>query len=242
MYNLYLYSSILILTHFDIGILINTPGNPSGKVFTREEIVRIGALAEKHELYIFSDEIYEYFVYEGKHVSPISIPSLRPRTVVIGGFSKTFSITGWRIGYILAPPEVAAAIGRLSDLVYVCAPAPLQVGVAEGIRSLSLTHYEELKQDHLEKRDLICASLNKAGLTPTICKGAYYLLCDVSKIEGNSSREKAMKLLEMTGIGGVPGSAFFHDNSGDHLIRFCFAKEKHIIEECCRRFEALNLL
>jgi aminotransferase len=223
------------------GILINTPGNPSGKVFTRDELVRIGAFAEKHDLIIFSDEIYEYFVYEGKHVSPISIPELRPRTVVIGGFSKTFSITGWRIGYILAPPNAASAIARLSDLVYVCAPAPLQVGVAQGIMNLPLEHYEELKQDHLEKRDMICAALTKAGLTPTICRGAYYLLCDVSKIEGNTCRDRAMKLLEMTGIGGVPGSAFFHDHSGDHLIRFCFAKEKHIIEECCRRFDTLNL-
>lgn len=142
---------------------------------------------------------------------------------------------------MLAPPEVAAAISRLSDLVYVCAPAPLQVGVAEGIRTLPLTHYEELKQDHLEKRDLICAALSKAGLTPTVCKGAYYLLCDVSKIEGTTSRERAINLLTMTGIGGVPGSAFFHDHAGDHLIRFCFAKEKHVIEECCRRLEALNL-
>jgi aminotransferase len=222
-------------------ILINTPGNPSGKVFTHDELMRIGNVCEKHDLIIFSDEIYEYFVYEGKHVSPIAIPSLRPRTVVIGGFSKTFSVTGWRIGYCLAPPEAAAAIGRLNDLVYVCAPAPLQVGVAQGIANLPLSHYDDLMKDHLEKRDLICASLTKAGLTPTVCKGAYYLLCDVSKIEGATSKDKALKLLELTGIGGVPGSAFFHDNSGDHLIRLCFAKEKHVIEECCRRFEALNL-
>lgn len=222
-------------------ILINTPGNPSGKVFSYDEMIRINRVCEKHDMIIFSDEIYEYFVYEGKHVSPIGIPELRPRTVVIGGFSKTFSVTGWRIGYCIAPPEAAAAIGRLNDLVYVCAPAPLQVGVAEGIINLPLSHYDELMKDHLEKRDLICASLTKAGLTPTVCKGAYYLLCDVSKIEGSTSRDKAMKLLEMCGIGGVPGSAFFHDNSGDHLIRFCFAKEKHVIEECCRRLEALNL-
>jgi aminotransferase len=222
-------------------ILVNTPGNPSGKVFTREEFMRIGHFAEKHDLIIISDEIYEYFVYEGVHVTPVSIPELRPRTVVIGGFSKTFSITGWRIGYAIAPPEVIAAIGHLSDLVYVCAPAPLQVGVAQGIMELSTQYYEELRDDHLVKRDMICASLIKAGLNPTICKGAYYLLCDVSKIKGDTCRDKAMKLLEMTGIGGVPGSAFFHDNSGDHLIRFCFAKEMHVIEECCKRFEALEL-
>ncbi len=222
-------------------ILINTPGNPSGKVFTREELLRIGEIAEKHDLIIFSDEIYEYFVYEGEHVSPISIPELRPRTVMVGGFSKTFSITGWRVGYTVAPPTVSAAIGHLSDLVYVCAPAPLQVGVAEGIRSLSKEHYKELSDDHLAKRDMICASLKKAGLNPTVPKGAYYLLADISKIEAESSRERALKFLELTGIAGVPGSAFFHDNSGDHLIRFCFAKEMSIIEECCARIEKISL-
>ena len=228
-----------VVTSKTRGILINTPGNPSGKVFTREELLRIGNIAEKYNLIIFSDEIYEYFVYEGKHISPISIPQLRPRTVVIGGFSKTYSVTGWRVGYTLAPPEAIAAMGRLNDLVYVCAPAPLQVGVAQGIMNLPCEHYEELMRDHLEKRDMICASLTKAGLTPTVCKGAYYLLCDVSKVEGETSRDKAMNLLNKIGIGGVPGSAFYHDASGDHLIRFCFAKEKHIIEECCRRFESL---
>lgn len=222
-------------------ILVNTPGNPSGKVFTRDELERIGKVAVVNDLIIFSDEIYEYFVYEGSHISPISIPELRDRTVVIGGFSKTFSITGWRVGYTVAPKEITDAIGHLSDLVYVCAPAPLQAGVAQGIMELPASHYEELRDDHLEKRDMICTALTEMGLNPTVPKGAYYLLADISKIEASSSRERALKFLEMTGIAGVPGSAFFHDNSGDHLIRFCFAKEKSIIEECCERLRKLKL-
>jgi len=230
-----------VVTSKTRAILINTPGNPCGKVFTRDELLRIGRFAEQHDLIIFSDEIYEYFVYEGEHISPISIPELRPRTVVVGGFSKTFSITGWRVGYTIAPAHVTDAIGHLSDLIYVCAPAPLQVGVAAGLNSLSEDHYLELRDDHLKKRDMICASLAKAGLNPTIPKGAYYLLADVSKVPGKTSREKALNLLEMTGIAGVPGSAFFHDTSGDNLIRFCFAKELSIIKECCKRFENLVL-
>ncbi len=221
-------------------ILINTPSNPCGKVFTREELLRIGSVAEKYNLIIFSDEIYEYFVYSGTHVSPLSIPELRHRTVVVGGFSKTFSITGWRIGYTIAPAQITAAIGHISDLVYVCAPAPLQAGVAQGLMELTPEHYHELRDDHRIKRDMICNSLAKVGLNPTIPDGAYYLLADISRIKADSSRDRALKLLEMTGIAGVPGSAFFHDNSGDHLIRFCFAKDLPIIEECCRRFEALE--
>jgi len=221
-------------------ILINTPSNPCGKVFTREELLRIGVIAEKFNLIIFSDEIYEYFVYTGTHVSPISIPELRHRTVLIGGFSKTFSITGWRVGYTIAPKAITEVIGHMSDLVYVCAPAPLQAGVTQGLLELPPSHYTDLRDDHLVKRDLICAALEKAGLHPTIPNGAYYVLADVSRISADSSRDRALKILAQTGIAGVPGSAFFHDNSGDHLIRFCFAKDLSVIEECCRRFEKLD--
>ncbi len=222
-------------------ILINTPSNPSGKVFTREELLRIGKIAEKFNLILISDEIYEYFVYTGSHISPLSIPELRTRTVLVGGFSKTFSITGWRVGYTIAPKEITTAIGHLSDLVYVCAPAPLQAGVAQGLMELPAQHYNDLRDDHRIKRDMICESLRKAGLNPTVPDGAYYLLADISRIEAPTSRDRALKLLTMTGIAGVPGSAFFHDNSGDHLIRFCFAKDQAIIEECCRRFESIQL-
>lgn len=221
-------------------ILINTPSNPSGKVFTREEILRIGKVAEQHNLIIFSDEIYEYFVYEGTHCSPLSIPELRSRTIVIGGFSKTFSITGWRVGYTIAPAEISSVIGHLSDLVYVCSPAPLQAGVTQGLNDLPPSHYADLRDDHRIKRDMICDSLVKSGLTPTVPHGAYYLLADFSIVKAPTSRDRALKVLELTGIAGVPGSAFFHDNSGDHLIRFCFAKDLPIIEECCRRFESIK--
>lgn len=220
-------------------IIINTPGNPSGKVWSHSELEHIGNIAIEKNLIIFSDEIYEYFVYgEKKHISPISLPQLRDRTVVIGGFSKTFSITGWRVGYTLAPPAVSKVIAEMSDLVYVCAPSPLQTGVTEGILTLSEGHYSWLRNDHYEKREKICSALHDAGFTPSVPDGAYYLLADLSSIEATSSRERAITFLKETGIAGVPGSAFFHDNSGDHLVRFCFAKEMTVIEEVCKRIRA----
>ncbi len=217
-------------------ILINTPGNPSGKVMSREELLLLGEIAETHNLILFSDEIYEYFVYGSKkHLSPISIPELRERTIVIGGFSKTFSITGWRVGYTIAPKHISEAIGHVSDLVYVCAPAPLQGGVAKGIETLEKEHYKELCDDHLLKREKICSALSEAGFTPMIPDGAYYVLADLSSIKANTSRERALQFLDETGVAGVAGSAFYHDNSGDHLCRFCYAKEMSVIEEACQR-------
>lgn len=220
-------------------IIINTPGNPSGKVWTHPELECIGKIAAEKDLIIFSDEIYEYFVYGDRaHISPISLPELRERTIVVGGFSKTFSITGWRVGYTLAPPHVSKIIAEMSDLVYVCAPSPLQTGVTEGILTLSEGHYKWLRDDHYEKREKICGALADAGFTPSVPDGAYYLLADFSSIEAGSSRDRAITFLKETGIAGVPGSAFFHDNSGDHLIRFCFAKEMAVIDEVCKRIKS----
>jgi aminotransferase len=219
-------------------ILINTPSNPSGKIFTREELLVIGDIAKRNNLVIISDEIYEQFVYDGqKHISPIEVNSLRDRTVLVGGFSKTFSITGWRVGYTIAPKRLSSAISHMSDLVFVCAPAPLQAGVSAGINKLSEDHYKELLYDHKIKRDMICNSLSSAGFEPSVPNGAYYVLADISSIGGDSCKDRAIKFLDESGVAGVPGSAFYHDSSGDHLIRFCFAKDMDIIEQCCKRIE-----
>ncbi len=220
-------------------ILINTPGNPSGKVFCKAELDMLAEVCHERDLVLFSDEIYEYFVYgERKHLSPIALPALRDRTIVIGGFSKTFSITGWRVGYTLAPAAVSEVIKQMSDLVYVCAPSPAQTGVAEGILTLPASHYEQLCADHLKKRDMICASLKKAGFPPIVPDGSYYVLADMSAIPAESSRARAIHFLEKTGVAGVPGAAFYHDDAGDHLIRFCYAKELSEIEDACRRIES----
>jgi len=223
-------------------IIINTPANPSGKVFTLEELRGIAKLANCHNLYIFTDEIYEYFLYDGKkHISPGALPELRDRTITISGFSKTFSITGWRIGYSVAPTaELARMIGYMNDLIYVCGPAPLQYGVAAGMRALKPSFYKKMAAEYAEKRTLICSALEKIGLTPSVPDGAYYVLADVSRLPGKTGKEKAMYLLRKTGVAGVPGEAFFHrPQDGYNLIRFCYAKDKKELAAACKRLERI---
>jgi aminotransferase len=220
------------------GIVINTPANPSGKVFTREELEWIAAFARRHDLFVFTDEIYEYFVYGGEHISPATLPGMRERTVTISGYSKTFSITGWRVGYTICDRKWTQALAYFHDLVYVCAPAPLQMGVAEGIAKLPESFYRQIARDYVQKRDLLCGTLEEIGLTPSVPKGAYYVLADASILPGRNSKEKSMSLLRETGVASVAGSAFFH-GGGENLLRFCFAKTDAELEEACRRLNAL---
>lgn len=223
------------------GIMVCTPANPSGKVFTEEELKIIADFAIRHDIFVFTDEIYEYFVYEGaKHISPGSMPEIADRTISIFGYSKTFSITGWRIGYSVCRKKWADMIGYVNDLVYVCAPAPLQMGVASGIVELSSDYYEALCFDFKGKRDRICTALSSAGLTPIIPQGAYYVLADAAKLPGKNSKEKAMYLLEKTGIASVPGSAFYK-NSDNNFIRFCFAKTDDVLNEACQRIKIMQI-
>jgi aminotransferase len=223
-------------------IVVNSPANPSGKVFTREELGWIADLARKHDLFVFTDEIYEYFLYDGaEHVSIATLPGMRERTITISGYSKTFSITGWRIGYSVSDARWAHAIGYYSDLCYICAPAPLQHGVAAGIAALSSRFYDHLRQDHKQKRDLLCSTLNEIGLTPSVPRGSYYVLADASRLPGSTSKQKAMHLLEKTGVATVPGESFFHDDSGENLLRFCYAKTDHDLEDACTRLQKLRV-
>ena len=220
--------------------MINTPANPSGKVFSRAELESIADFAIRHDLFVFTDEIYEYFLFDGHtHVSPGSLPGMSGRTITISGYSKTFSVTGWRIGYTVCNERWSQMIGYMNDLVYVCAPSPLQQGVAVGIVSLSPEFYEDLAMDYTRKRDRICTALHRAGIPPHVPQGAYYTLADVSKLPGKSSKEKAMALLSETGVAGVPGEAFYHSGEGKNLIRLCFAKTDEDLEEACRRLERL---
>ena len=221
------------------GIMLNSPANPSGKVFTREELEWIAAFAVRHDLIVFTDEIYEYFVYDGRHISPATLPGMRERTVTISGYSKTFSITGWRVGYTICDRKWAQAIAYFHDLIYVCAPAPLQIGVAEGIFKLPDSFYRQIAQDYVKKRDLLCGTLQEIGLPPSVPKGAYYVLADASALPGRNSKEKSMALLRETGVASVAGSAFYHGGGGENLIRFCFAKNDKDLEEACRRLRLL---
>jgi len=218
------------------GIIINTPANPSGKVFTQDELQIIADFAQRHDLFVFTDEIYEHFVYDGRrHISPATLPGMQERTITIAGVSKTFSITGWRIGYCICDARWAQSIGYFNDLIYVCAPAPLQMGAAQGLLELSKDYYLKISDEYQAKRDKICDALRFVGLEPHIPQGAYYILADISTVPGANSKERAMNLLRQTGIACVPGEAFYHDNAGEHLARFCFAKEDTILDDACQR-------
>jgi len=219
-------------------IVINSPANPSGKVFSRQELEWIADFACRHDLFVFTDEIYEYFIYEGEHISPATLKGMRERTITMSGYSKTFSITGWRVGYTICDRKWAQSIAYFHDLVYVCAPAPLQIGVAEGIRQLPESFYGQIAKEYVQKRDLLCGTLKEIGLTPSVPKGSYYVLADASDLPGRTSKERARYLLQATGVASVAGSAFYHDG-GEDLLRFCFAKNDADLEEACRRLKVL---
>jgi aminotransferase len=222
-------------------IVVNTPGNPSGKIFSRREMEQIAEIACRRDLMVLTDEIYEYFVFDGReHISMASLPNMAQRTITIGGYSKTFSITGWRIGYSVAEATWAKAIGAMSDVLYVCAPTPLQHGVAAGIQALPKSFYAGLATEYQQKRDRFCRALSKAGLPPSIPQGAYYVLADVSRLPGRTGRDRAMYLLEKTGVAGVPGEAFFAGPEGNRFMRFCFAKTYEDLERASHRIEQLT--
>lgn len=224
------------------GIIINTPANPSGKVFTYDELEIISKFALENDLFVFTDEIYEHFVYDGrKHVPPATLLGMKERTITISGLSKTFSVTGWRVGYCLCHEHWTQAIGYFNDLMYVCAPVPLQLGVAKGLLELNEAYYQELVFSFQKKRDLLCEALTNAGLHPYIPEGAYYALPDISPLPGNTSKDRAMYLLHKTGVACVPGLTFYHDDLGENLARFCFAKDDKTLEEACKKIQNLRI-
>jgi aminotransferase len=215
-------------------IIVNSPSNPCGKVFTRAELEQIAALAEEHGLFILTDEIYEYFLFDGtEHVSPGSLPGMAERTITISGLSKTFSITGWRIGYLAGDKRWLGSIGYFHDLTYVCAPSPFQYGSSAGLVELTDTFYAEMAVEYQVKRDLLCGALQDAGFTPSIPRGAYYVLADVRSVPGATAREKARNLLKETGVAAVAGTAFFTGGRGEGILRFCFAKRDEDLTRAC---------
>ena len=230
-----------VITPRTRAIIVNSPGNPSGKVFSKQELENIAAIAQQHDLFVLTDEIYEYFLYDGRtHMSFATLPGMADRTITLGGYSKTFSITGWRIGYSVASARWAQAIGAINDLLYVCAPTPLQAGVAAGIQELPDSFYRDLARDYQQKRDRFCQALAKAGLTPSIPQGAYYVLADTSRLPGTTGKARAMFLLETIGLAGVPGEAFFSGPEGAQFVRFSYAKIDSDIDDACRRLARLG--
>jgi len=215
-------------------MVINSPSNPCGKVFSQAELEVVAALALEHDLFVITDEIYEYFVYGGaRHISMATLPGMAERTITISGLSKTFSITGWRVGYLAADRKWMGAIGYFHDLTYVCAPSPFQHATATGLVALPDSFYAAMAGDYQARRDLLCAALADAGLAPSVPEGAYYVLADATRLPGATAREKARHLLRQTGVAAVAGTAFFSNGRGDHLLRFCFAKRDEDLQRAC---------
>lgn len=221
-------------------IILNTPANPSGKVFNRAELEAVAQAVQEHDLFLFTDEIYEYFVYDGaQHISPATLPGMRERTIVMSGFSKTFSITGWRLGYVTADTKWMGAMAYFHDLTYVCAPSAFQHGAAAGLDQLPVSFYKQLATDHQSKRERILAALRHAGFEPDVPAGAYYVLAGAARLPGGTAAQKARNLLAATGVAAVAGSAFFRPGRGEDLLRFCFAKKDDELDEACARLRRL---
>src|SRR5690606_10003338 len=227
----------------------------TGHVFTRAELEAVAELCQRHDVIAVTDEIYEHILYDGTHVPLATLPGMRDRTVTISGLSKTFSITGWRIGTIVAPPDITGAIRKVHDFLTVGAPAPLQEGVAAGLERLGDDFYASLARDYAARRDVLYAALVDAGFRCKAPQGAYYILADFSALselddvafskwlarggvpEGEDRGERA----EATGVAPVPGSSFFHDpEPGRTLVRFAFCKRIETLEEAGRRLRQLK--
>lgn len=220
-------------------IILNTPNNPTGKVFTREELRFIADLCIDHNMVAITDEIYEHIIYNGKkHVSIGSLDGMHDRTITIGSFSKTYSVTGWRVGYALAGKEITARLRKIHDFLTVGAPAPLQQACVAALQ-LPESYYRELAQDYDRKRRILYNGLRKAGFSCQLPEGAYYIFTDISG-SGMSDVEFAHNLVRKARVAAVPGSSFYHAG-GETKLRFTFSKKDETLEEACRRLEGLEL-
>lgn len=216
-------------------VVICTPSNPSGKMFSHDELITLARIAKERDLLVITDEVYEYIRYDGRlHISPATVGDLWERTVSILSLSKTFSITGWRLGYVVAPEAMARLITLANDLYYVCAPTPLQHGVIAGIRAPE-EFYESLQAEYAKKRDMICDALNEARMDPIVPQGAYYVLANIEHLGYETALDTARAILGDVGVAAVPGTAFYRGANGEKLLRFCFAKESRVLEQACRK-------
>jgi len=221
-------------------VVVNTPSNPSGKVFTRQELDLVASHCQKWGAIAVTDEIYEYILYDGhKHVSLGSIPGMEERTITLSGFSKTYSMTGWRLGYAVASATLSARLGVVNDLLYICAPTPLQHGVTAAF-SLPPSYYDDLQASYAARLAALTEACEAAGLNVIRPQGAYYMLADVSRLGFDSDQKASAHLLASAGVTSVPGSSFYAEPAdGRSQVRFCFAKKPAELDEACRRLRAL---
>ncbi|HEX4823501.1 MAG TPA: aminotransferase class I/II-fold pyridoxal phosphate-dependent enzyme [Candidatus Polarisedimenticolaceae bacterium] len=220
------------------GIILNTPNNPTGKVFTRDELETIATLCRKWDVVAFSDEIYEHILYDGAvHVPIATLPGMADRTVTINALSKTYSVTGWRVGWTIASPELTSGIRKVHDFLTVGAAAPLQEAGAAAL-GLPATYYDALARDYAARRDLLLQGLRGVGFQCEPPRGAYYILADATAVGCRDDVSYARRLVETAGVGAVPGSSFFsRPELGRTLLRFAFPKRKETLDEAVARLE-----
>jgi aspartate/methionine/tyrosine aminotransferase len=221
-------------------IVVNTPHNPTGRVMTREEIGFIAELCIEHDVWAITDEIYEHIRYAGGHHVLATWPGMRERTVTISGLSKTFSCTGWRLGYAIAPERESIAIRKVHDFLTVGAPAPLQAAAAVGM-AFDADYYNHLALDYRARRDSLLPVLSDAGFTFSLPEGAYYVLADFSALSDKDDTPFAKWMAAEIGVAGVPGSSFYHAGAGrgKSMIRFAFCKKQATLDQAAERLSRL---
>jgi aminotransferase len=223
-------------------IVVNTPNNPTGRVFSRAELEGVARLCQTHDLIAITDEIYEYITYEGDHIPLATLPGMRNRTITVSGASKTFAVTGWRVGTIVAPPDLTDAIRKVHDFLTVGAPAPLQDAVAEAMETLGPDYYEGLSRDYGARRDVLVPGLQRAGFNCRAPEGAYYVMADISGLaKGVDDVTFSRLLAREAGVAPVPGSSFFSQPElGRHLVRFAFCKRIETLEDAVDRLDRFS--
>ena len=220
-------------------LILCNPSNPCGKVFTREELLIIADFAKKYDTFVITDEVYEHILYAPHtHTYMASLPGMWERTISCSSLSKTYSITGWRLGYVIAPPEIIDTVKKVHDFLTVGAAAPLQEAAVTGLR-FGDDYYRALQQTYTEKRDLFLAGLDRIGISHTVPEGAYYILLDVSEYGYASDLDFCEKLAEHVGVGAVPGSSFFREPE-NRYIRLHFAKKNETLNEALERLRAIR--
>jgi aspartate/methionine/tyrosine aminotransferase len=216
-------------------LVINTPNNPTGRVFDRTELGEVARICEERDLVAITDEIYECIVYEGEHVPLATLPGMRERTITVSGASKTFSVTGWRLGSVVAPPSISGAIRKVHDFLTVGAPAPLQEGWAFALEELGPEYFDPLVERYRIRRDLLVDGLRAAGFECRPPEGAYYILADFSRLSELDDTAFSLELSRSAGVTPVPGSSFFNGDAGRSLVRFAFCKRRETLEEGAAR-------
>lgn len=226
-------------------LILCNPSNPCGKVFTEEELLYLSDLAKKYDVYVITDEVYEHIVYKPyRHVYMSALPGMFERTITCNSLSKTYSMTGWRLGYLIGPKEVIEAAKKVHDFLTVGAAAPLQEAAVAGL-NFGPEYYEELQREYTQRRDFLCEGLDRIGLTYTKPQGTYFVLIDISEFlekpefAGWTDLQFCEWMIKNIGVAAVPGSSFFKENV-NHLIRIHFAKDKEVLGEALSRLARLK--